>query len=271
MRPGLLLDWSTRSLPGFDPELRRELSESVTEAARSGGRRDRAAELLGLIGLSFTMQARRGTGDDRVETVRQGMRLAALVLAVQVYALELAHGRLVAAALAAAVGIVVAAGTRWVPVVLAAPLVVLTGFDGGVSLVMAAGLAMTAAIGTPHDGRRCRRGACLATVGMAGLAAVGPHLPAAATVAVAAAGAAVVGAFLLLGWFDPRYAVAATVISAIRLASTAQLADFDVWAAVASTSPPGGFFVRLALMIFGVTTGWLVASRALDRCVGPAI
>ncbi|MFV0523614.1 MAG: hypothetical protein ACK5RL_03860 [Acidimicrobiales bacterium] len=271
MRRGRLLQWSTRSLPGFDPELRRELSESVTEAARSGRCRDRSAELVGLVGLSFTMQARRGTGDDRVETVRQGVRLAALVVAAQVCALALAHGRLAAAALAAGLCIATAAGARWVPVILAGPVVVLVGFGSGVPLAMVAGLAMVTVIGTPHDGRRCWRGACLAAVGVAGLAAVCPQLPAVTTVAVAAAGAVVVGAFLLLGWFDPRYAVAATAISAIRLVSTAQLADFDVWAALVSTSPPGGFFVRLTLMVFGVTTGWLVASRALDRCVGPAV
>lgn len=260
-------------LPGFDRELRSELVDAVEDTERFPAVRQRTAEALSIVGLSFTLQVRSGTGDDRRETVRQGVRLAALVLAAVLTAHQAAAagsaGMWLSTVAAAGLVIAIGAGTVWLPVVLAVILLVANAVVGPADAVVTTGAALIGVVaGTRHDQRRCRVGAMVSVVAVSVLVVICSAAPSIVGPLTAIGVTVAVVAFLPLGWFDPRYAVAACGVSAVRLFAHLVGDGVDLPLTVSLDSVSSQLIVRGVLMAWGVIAGAAVAFRALDRQVG---
>lgn len=213
--------WTARRLPGVDEDVRRELAESAAAATRGGGRIDRALEVVSLLGFALRSMSRRGTLDDRREMIRQGVRVGALVLALADALRALAattDGAGAAVALAAcATAVAIAAGLRasalTAAVAAAALGTIVTGSPSAWSVAVLAAVA----VGHRFDARRCPAGGLVCAIALAGgglVALLAPATTATAIITVTILAAA--GGLLLVGWFDPRYAVAATVVWCTR-------------------------------------------------------
>ncbi len=302
-RPGrgsAALRWTARRLPGVDERLRTDLVASADQLAEGSGRLDAALEVASLVGFALRAASRRGTRDDRHELVRQGVRVGALVLtvvgALAAWAAVWTAGHaghdpgataaagpfpagvpvaLAAAALATLLAAAVAGGLRTGAVVLAAvqvgavALAVVPGPAGVGDAPLALPLVVLGAVvvGHRYDARSCPGGAALAAaaIGLAGAAAgLAPH---GTVTAVTVAGLAVPAALLVVGWFDPRYAVAATVVWLWRLVAV----DLgELAGAVDALADELTFRLLLArwlAMGLGVVLAWQVSSAAIRRCL----
>jgi hypothetical protein len=263
---GRVLRWLGHRLPGVDAAVRADLVDAVDHVARTAGPRDRTLEAFSLVGCALTTTSRRGTGDDRRQALRQGARVAALVLAVAMAIDAAAAGSVPTAAAGVVLAAALAAGLRAVPAAAAGVLVAAAVGWGGAQPALALLVLVATVVGRPYDGRTCAGGATLAALATAGAAAAAAILPDTATTAVTVLSAAAVFVLLAVGWFDPRYAVAATVLSVGRLV------EVDVGAAVRAVAGTGADDVavlaaRLVLMGAGVAVSWLMTRAALDRCV----
>ncbi|HZA79608.1 MAG TPA: hypothetical protein VE623_24795 [Acidimicrobiales bacterium] len=222
--PGTVAHWVARRLPVADDDHRVELAESVASAVAERPRCERAWEAASLVGLWLRLWGRREGGDDAWLALRQGVYLGGLLLASLASAQAWSHAGHVdhagAAGLAAVVvGAVLASGAAalaaggWRVGALAAAVgslvagTLATGTPPAVGLVAA--LALLA--GDRFGARRCWRGLTAGTLAAGVLAGLAVYAP--AGVVPAGEGVVLVAlplAFLFVGWFDPRFSVAAT-------------------------------------------------------------
>jgi hypothetical protein len=224
--PGTATGWVARRLPVADDDHRDELAESVASAVAGRPACDRALETAGLLGLWLRLWGRREGGDDARRALRQGVYLGGVVLMLAASALAWSRathapesadalgsiGAFGGAALASGAALVAAGGWRGSALVVVTGSLVACTLTAGTPPAVGVVGALAVLAGDRFGGRRCWRGlaagALVAAVlaGVAGLASAA-LLPIGA--AVALAGLPV--GFLAVGWFDPRFAVAATV------------------------------------------------------------
>jgi hypothetical protein len=242
--PGTAAGWVARRLPVADDDHRDELAESVASAVAGRPACDRAWEAAGLLGLWLRLWGRREGRDDARRALRQGVYLGGVVLMFAASALAWsrathasasadglgadAPGSVSAfggAALASGAAVLAAGGWRRSALVVVIGSLVACTFAAGTppAVVVVGALAVLA--GDRFGGRRCWRGLAAGALVAAVLAAVAGLasavlLPVGA--AVAFAGLPV--GFLAVGWFDPRFAVAATVTWLGTMVAAAALA-----------------------------------------------
>jgi hypothetical protein len=270
---GAVLRWTADRLPGVDPEWRSELRRTVEVVATDAGRRERLLELVGLLGFALATMSRRGGGDDRAELVRQGLRVGALLLAV-VAALDagatpvgasLTTSAVPLAALAAAVALGGGLGRVAVAAVAASTVLHVVAGRGVVVPVLVLVLAV---LGRRFDARSCPLGAGLTAAGVAAgwlaVDALGSAVP--LVVTAGALGASLV--LMLLGWFDPRFAVAATALWFWRLIAV-DVAELGHAVTSLADGPAArqALLARWFVMAAGVVVGWQISERALHRCL----
>jgi hypothetical protein len=210
-----------RRLPATDDDHRVELAESVAITVADRPRCDRAWETASLVGLGLRLWGRREGGDDARLALRQGVHLAGVVLLFVASAVAWGEvsdgdprsGAALAGAVLASGAAALAAGGWRTPGVLAASGALGAGvIAGGPSPVVIVVAVLAVLGGDRFGGRRCWRGlvaGLLIATAVAGVAIAAPSDALAAGAAVAVI--ALPLGFLAVGWFDPRFAVAATV------------------------------------------------------------
>ncbi len=226
--PGAVAGWVAKRLPLADDDHRDELAQSMASVVAERPRCERAWESASLVGLWLRLWGRREGGDEARSAVRQGVYLGGLLLAFAASAEAWSHAGnashsdhaggagpavvVAAGALASGAAALAAGGRRSGALAASAGSMVAgtvaTGAPRAVGIVAA--LALLA--GDRFGARRCWRGLASGTLAAGLLAAV--------AVAVASPGLVPAGealslvavplAFLIVGWFDPRFAVAAT-------------------------------------------------------------
>lgn len=268
MSTGGVLRWVATHLPGVDGAVRADLVHTIDRTAPRAPAGERLAEAVSLVGFALQSSSRRGTGDNRTPMLRQGARVAALPMAAMSTALAWSLGSVVAVLAGAAVVVLVGAGLRWAA---AGPALVAVAAAVGSSpqLLALSGIVLAVVVvGEPFDRTICPTGGLVAGLSVAvgaGVAAVWSPAPVLAVVEIGGLG--VLAVFLLIGWSDPRFAVAATVLCASRFV-TADVAELAAALGAAVT----GDEVRLVLgrwviMGAGVAASWLLTRAALDRCL----
>ncbi len=270
--------WAVRCVS--DGDRRDELLAVTGEAVRNGTRRDAVAEVAGLVGLNLRLRNRRATGDDPVTIWRQGLWIGGLLLALLalvelgVRALADPAPHVVVAFLLASCAFIGVAA--WLPMMLAVTgpvAVVLTVLvtveqpGAGSDLVRLGVLGVAWLLGTPPRPAR-RRFTALAwcapvVVGVASSAVVAESAVLdASTVAVVG----VVGAVCLVaGWFDPRLAVAATVVWVWRFLAVDPPRIGDAVVALAGDLDLEALLVRWIAMAAGVVVGLAVSRLSVRR------
>ena len=293
MTRGAALRWVARHLPGIDVRVRGDLVASADLLAGRDPCLDRALETASLVGFALRSAVRRGTHDDRRELVRQGIRLGALALALAGALTAWASlwgdvaggsgplspppvvevGTPAGLALAGSATLLVAAiagGLRAAAVALAAVQLAavagaVAGGAPGTALALPSLVLVGVVAGRRFDGRACPGGALAAGTGVLAGVLAAALAPGPAVVALGVAGIAVPAVLLVVGWFDPRYAVAATVVWAWRLLAV----DLgDLAAAVGALADERAFRMLLArwlLMGAAVALAWLVSAAAIRR------
>ncbi len=265
-------------MPGVSEELRRDLTASVNDVASRGTIWDRSAEALSLAGLSLTLMARAGTGDDRGESIRQGVHLGVLATALILLPAAAAdrHHLLVVmlGLLIPTLGSGEVLGARVLATGAAA---VGVADDAGRWFTVLCLLALGTTLGRPHDGRRCVGGAVAAGVVASTLAAVGYARPDGVELLLVVGTAASVAGLVAAGWFDPRYAIAAAILCGVRLvqigsdaSGIGSVIEAMVEANAAGLGAAGTeWAVRVVAMTAGVGVSALVAAHSLRHRVGP--
>ena len=262
------LRWVADHLPGVDETVRADLVDTIERATPQAPVGDRLAEAVSLVGFALQSASRRGTGDHRTQMLRQGARVAALPLAAAFSATAWSGGSLVAALAGAMVVVLVGAGLRKVAAV--PGLIAVASAVSSPPQLFALGAVVLVVVlaGEPFDRVVCPTGGLLAGAGVVAGAAVGVvWSPAQLFPVVDVGGLVVLALFLVVGWSDPRFAVAATILCAARFV-TADASDL----AAALAAAAGRDEVRLVLarwvfMGAGVATCWWVTRAALDRCL----
>jgi hypothetical protein len=281
MSPGKVAGWVARRLPAADDDHRVELAESVASTVADRARCDRAWETASLVGLWLRLWGRREGGDDARLAVRQGVHLAGVVLLFVASAMAWSHAAhgdaadragwagptaaviaVVAAGLASGAAVLAAGGWRAAGLALSIGALVAGVIAGGPSPAVGVAAVVAVLIGDRFGGRRCWRGlaagALIAAV-LAGMASAAPPdlLPAGAATALLALPLGL----LVVGWFDPRFAVAATVG---WLGAMIGIADHAWPQVVADAAWPPGRYLWWALVVAVVASGH-VARAALRR------
>jgi hypothetical protein len=236
MIPGTAAGWVARRLPVADDAHRDELAESVTAVAAERPRCDRAWEAASLVGLWLRLWGRREGGDDARLALRQGVYLGGTVLLFVVSAsawsgvfhaatdgavagptsvAEASVGLVVGAGLSSGAAVLASGGWRISAVGAAVGSLVAGPVAGGAPSALGVVAALALVAGDRFGGRHCWRGLAAGTLVAAALAGVASQAPLAEVVPLAGAVAVVVVPLVLLavGWFDPRFAVAATTAS----------------------------------------------------------
>jgi hypothetical protein len=269
VRRGDVLRWTARRLPGVGDGLHDELVATVDELAGRGRRIDRVLEIGSLVGFSLRSASRRGAFDSRPELIRQGVRVGALVLAVAGALLSwtTAPSDLAVTGVATLLAVAIAGGSRTGAVVLATVAAVLTTLDGGpqpLALVVLGAVA----VGHRFDARPCPIGAAVTAVAVVGTGVVAANLPAptATTVLMVMIGVLPV-ALLAVGWFDPRFAVAGTVVWVWRFLAVDAHELIDALQALGDRAAFRLLVARWLLMGAGVVLGWHLSKAAIDRCL----
>ncbi|MFA9270025.1 MAG: hypothetical protein ACEQSX_04610 [Baekduiaceae bacterium] len=226
-----IADHLVRRLEGVDDTFRADVALTVHDALEVQGTAGRVGEVASLAGLVLRLRARSRTAAGGVDVWRQGLALGGAALLV-------AHAALVVAA--------VRAGGPTEPQAAALAVGVLVG--------------LAAIVAGPLPGRRCAAAALIALV--AGTLA--PHAVSAALPVVMAVALPCV--LLAVGWFDPRFAAAATLVVFARLLAS----GFDELGTALDVLAADGdrvLLVRWIVMGFGVVAAWVVTQRASDRLV----
>ena len=256
--------WVARRLPFADEEHREELAASVASLVAERPRCERAREAVSLIGLWLRLWGRREGLDDAHQAVRQGVYLGGVLLAMVVSAeawsyVELdrlgAAGSvaLAAAAMSSAAAVLAAGG--WRTAALAATVGAILAVTVSNGTPPAAGILAAVALlaGDRFGARGCWLGSLAGALGAGLLVAVATHVP---TEAVGGGSLVVLGvlpvALLAVGWFDPRFAVAAT---------TAWLGAFATVDAVASSTRATISLVVSAAVLVGGHVSWTALRR----------
>lgn len=205
------LRFVVKRLRHLDEGTRQGLVESAEHAG--GSRCERVLEFSSVVGFALVSWSRWGTGDERTQTVRQGTRFGALLTTVLLVFVAADGGWWPRALSSAALSVAVAGGLVAAAITLAVAVMFLAFSVGGSVVALSAVASVGLVLGRPFDERRCAKGAITALLLLPPamwLAAMSPAL-------VGVVAAAVVVAFILIGWNEPRFAVAATVFSVATL------------------------------------------------------
>ncbi|MGH9119214.1 MAG: hypothetical protein ACRD0A_15435 [Acidimicrobiales bacterium] len=272
MSNGAILRWTALRVPGVDDRLRPDMVVAVDAIAARGSRIDRAAEVASLVGFALRSMSRRGAFDDRRELIRQGLRVGALVLAI-VNALLAGASAEGASSIAVGAGAVltasaIAGGLGLGAVLLAGGTVLLQAATTGPPSVSSLVVLGAVAVGHRFDARRCPVGGAVCAAAVIG-GCIGAALLPAPTVAVIVTPTILTVAIglLAMGWFDPRYAVAATLVWFWRFIAV----DIDeLGRAMVALGDRAEFQLlvgRWLVMGAGVVFGWRVTEAAIRRCL----
>lgn len=268
MSTGGVLRWVAAHLPGVDEPVRADLVDTIERTAPRAAIGDRVAEAASLVGFALQSSSRRGTGDRRTQMLRQGARVAALPIAASFTTAAWSTGASVAVLAGAVVVVLVAAGLRSVA---AAPGLVAVVAAAGASpqlLVLGAVVVAVVATGEPFDRTACPIGGLSAGLGLAAGAVVGAvWSPAQLLSIVNVGGLVVLALFLVIGWSDPRFAVAATILCAARFVTADATELAAALAAAVTRDEVRLVLARWALMGAGVVSCWWLTRAALDRCL----
>ncbi len=257
--------WVARRLPLADDEHREELAGSVASLVAERPLCERAREAASLIGLWLRLWGRREGLDDARQAVRQGIYLGGVLLALVVSAgawgdVELdrlgvtGSVALVAAAMSSGAAILAAGGWRTAALAAAMGSIVAATVSSGTA--PAAGILATLALlaGDRFGARHCWRGSVSAALTAGLLAAVATHAPAEA---VWGGSLVVLGvlpvALLAVGWFDPRFAVAAI---------TVWLGVFATVDAVTPSARATAWLVVSVAVLIGGKVSWTALRRS---------
>lgn len=209
-----------------DDELQREV-RSVAFRAADDGRRSQLRELGGLTALSLRQAGTRATSDHR-GWARSAAYLAAPA-AFYVTAASLATtidsaDKLgwIGVALLAAAGVSSAVGSRLLTMLIAAAALLPVASSTGPAIIVAIAISLATSMAIPREsstaGRR-QLGSFYLAVGSLVALAVLAGLPVLDVGAVRITTIVVASVLVLLGWFDPRYALVAAVVFACRFAT----------------------------------------------------
>ena len=269
MNSGTVLRWTARRLPGAGSALHDDLLATVDQLAVRGRRVDRGLEIGSLVGFALRSASRSGASDNRTELIRQGVRVGALILAMAsaLWSWTTAPHDLALTGVTTLVAVAIAGGLRTTAIVLAFVAVLLTGLDGAPQPLAFVVLGAVA-VGRRFDARACPGGAAATAAGVlaAGLVAASLPPPTTTTVLVTAVSILTV-VFLAVGWFDPRFAVAATLILVWRLLAV-ELPDIvNVMGAVDDSAEVRMMVARSLVVGAGAVVAWQVARSAIDRCL----
>jgi hypothetical protein len=274
MTPGAVTGWLARRLP-VDDDHRAEVTESVASVVSGRPPCERAWEAASLAGLWLRLWGRREGGDDARLALRQGVYLGGLILAFaatteawrQVGQLEgagaVALGLAVVPATLAAVAAALAAGGWRTAAVLVSAWAPVAGILADGSLAAAGIVAPLALLaGDRFGARRCWRGLAAGTLAAGLLGATAAYAPAGlASDGSALALVTLPLAFLVIGWFDPRFAVAATTV---WLGAFVTL-DAGPWLRAVTDGARSPEFARWVLMGATVLIAASVSRAALRR------
>ena len=264
MMRGSAATWVAQRLPFADDEHREEVAASVASLVAERPRRERAREAASLIGLWLRLWGRREGLDDARQAVRQGVYLGGVLLAMVFSAVAWSHvgldrlgvtGSVALAAAAVSSGAAVLAAGGWRTAALAAAVVSVLAVTVSSRELPAAGMLAALALlaGDRFGARGCWRGSLAGAVAAGLLAAVATHVP---TEVVGGGSLVVLGglplALLAVGWFDPRFAVAAT---------TAWLGAFVTVDAVTSSTRATTALVVCAAVLVGGQVSWTALRR----------
>ncbi len=215
--PGPAAVWIARRLPLDDDAHREELAGSVADLVAQRPRCERTREAASLAGLWLRLWGRREGLDDAREAVRQGIYLGGVLVALVASASAWSAGRLgggsgpIVAALLASLGAALAAGGWRVGAVAAvAGSTIAATVATGTRPALALFAVLALVTGDRFGARRCGRGLTAGVAGAAALAGIAVAVPAAVSAAAVAVLGSVAVALLAVGWFDPRFALAAT-------------------------------------------------------------
>lgn len=267
MSHGGILRWVAAHLPGVDDAIRADLVDTIARTAPSAPIGNRLAETVSLVGYALQSSSRRGTGDHRTPMLRQGARVAALPIAAASTALAWSLDSRVAVLAGAAVLVLVGAGLRWAATGPALLALVAAGSSPQL-LALSAVVLVVVVVGEPFDRTICPAGGLVAGLGVAvGAGGTAVWSPATVLSVVELGGLGVLAIFLVIGWSDPRFAVAATILCASRFV-TADVAELTSALGAAVTRDEIRLALgRWAIMGAGVAASWLLTRAALDRCL----
>ncbi|MGZ5410419.1 MAG: hypothetical protein ACXWDJ_10535 [Aeromicrobium sp.] len=267
MSSGGALRWVACHLPGMNDEVRADLVETIGRTAHRASRRDRVAETVSLVGFALQSSSRRGTGDHRAQMFRQGARIAALALVATFTATAWSQGAVFPALAGATAVVLVSAGLRWTAVAPCIAAVFGAANTSAELLALGVVVLVVVAIGEPFDRTFCPIGGLLGGLGVAVGAGTTAFAPDIVLPVVDGAGLVVLVMFLLVGWADPRFAVAATIVCASRFVTTDVAELIPAIEAAATQDEIRLVLARWALMGVGVSTSWWLTRAALARCL----
>jgi hypothetical protein len=272
--PGAVTGWLAHRLP-VDDDHRAEVTESVASVVSGRPRCERAWEAASLVGLWLRLWGRREGGDDARRALRQGVYLGGVILAFAAATEAWRQTRHLDDTGAAALGLALAAAA----VGAGGAALAAGGWRGAAILVCAAALAVgvvaegspaTAGIVAPlalvagdrFGAHRCWRGLAGGALAAGLLAAAAAYAPAGPVSDGSAAALVTLPlAFLVVGWFDPRFAVAATTV---WLGAFVTL-DAGLWLHAVSAGARTPEVARWAAMSAAVLIAANVSRAALRR------
>ncbi|MEO1065027.1 MAG: hypothetical protein AAFZ07_26730 [Actinomycetota bacterium] len=277
---------ATRRLDvGADGDGGAEVLAVVEESVRRGSRWDAIAELAGLVTLWLRLRCRRATDDAPVVIWRQGLWLGGFVL-LAVTTAELAVAAAaptvddrtlptIATVFGVAALVALAAQRRAALLALAPPALVLAAAvasegHGATDDLVRLGLgvvALSVGCAAPRHRpvRRALRWGAPALAAAVAASFVDPRTVTDVTTALVVV--VVGGAFVGSGWFDPRLAVAATVVWTWRFLAVDPPRLGEAFAALAGDLDLEALLVRWFVMASGVAFGLAVSRSAVRRTV----
>ena len=268
MSRGRVLHWVAVHLPGIDEPVRADLVDTIDRTASHASTGDRLADAVSLVGFALQSASRRGTGDHRTQMLRQGARVAALPIAATFTVLAWSRGSPATVLAGASVVVLVGAGLRWAaagPALLA--LVAAIGSSPQL-LALSAIVLVVVVVGEPFDRTFRPTGGLVAGLAVAAGAGAGAvWSPAPMLSVVELGGLGVLAIFLVIGWSDPRFAVAATILCASRFVTTDAAEFTSALGAAVTRDEIRLVLARWAIMGVGVAASWLLTRAALDRCL----
>ncbi len=268
--------WVTERFDGVGPSYQRDVALTTSELCRQAGRYRRCLELLSLVGLALRLRSHARTRDRPDAVWSQGVHLGAVLL-LTALAAQSAAGRVGAerfvavAALIASVGCALL-GRRSAAVALATGAAIVDvvwvahGAQAGAfvscCLVAVGGLIAGSPAPVQHGRLLAIVATATALAGFLSAIAVGTGSAEAASVLFFAWVAPI--ALVVLGWFDPRLAAAATTLVFARLAASG-FGELGRALAVLEHDGQRELLARWVLMGTGVLGAWFATHRSIRR------
>jgi hypothetical protein len=267
------IHWLTDRLP-IDATHRRDVALTSCELCRAANRFEQCLELISLIALGLRLRARTCERPDAVW--RQGVFVGAVLLLSSLAAQSAAAGRFEAARLALAVLLAVATTcalldrrTAAIGFAAVAAIVgagwVYQGIGAGAFLsgcVVAVGGLLAGGYRVVRARHAVALAPAIVSLGLLSGLVVGAGSAEAASVLIFAWVAPAV--LLLAGWFDPRWAAAATTIVFARLAASG-FGELGRALAVLQEHGQRELLLRWLAMGSCVVAAWVVTHRSIQR------